>query len=109
VVFDLLLLVYATGVGFAIAGLISTLYQLITTRPARFPAPDLSSPGLALSMLASAITGPFIIMRGAIRSRLEEHRPIGWLAAGAVLSTVWAACSGVLLLDLILTVGHSLA
>lgn len=106
--FDLLLLGYATGVGFAIAGIVATSYQLVTNRPARFPVPSLTSSALFMGLAASALIGPFVVMRGAFRSWLERRQPAGWAVAGVAVAMLWAACSGVLLLDLAVAVGHSL-
>src|SRR5215471_5236433 len=65
----------ALAIGFAVAGLISTGYQLVTQRPASFrlleqgPHPKTFA---AIPFLAFA--APFIIMRNTIRGRQIEGR-----------------------------------
>ena len=67
---------FALAIGFAIAGVIATGYQVVTSRPASFrllqrrpAAGDLA----AVPLLVFA--APFIIMRNTIRGRRIEGRP----------------------------------
>jgi hypothetical protein len=99
-VFELALAAYCAACGFVAAGLIASLIQLITGRPARF-AVELESTWTGLrDCVMIALCGPFILMRNAIRGRLIENRPIGWLMASSVIALMWSACSGVFVLQL---------
>src|SRR5467141_2685205 len=66
---------FSLAIGFAIAGLLATGYQLVTSRPASFrllqrgPRPSTFA---AVPLLVFA--APFIIMRNTIRGRRIEQR-----------------------------------
>lgn len=85
--------------GFVSSGILGTFYQLIWNRPARFVV---SFENWVLGfggILFCAFAGPFIIMRNAIRGRLIEQRPLGWIFASLVIAIMWSVCSGVIMLD----------
>ncbi|MBV6657027.1 MAG: hypothetical protein KI785_04585 [Devosiaceae bacterium] len=101
---ETLLFTYAAACGFVCAALLATGYQWVTSRPARFEmlvAPG-ESPLVQQVMQALLVVwaAPYIIMRNAVRGRLIEGRPIGWLFASLGIATLWSGCVGVLLLSL---------
>lgn len=97
--FELALAAYCAACGFVAAGLVASFIQLVTGKPARF-AVELNSTWTGLrDCMMIAMCGPFILMRNAIRGRLIEHRPIGWLMASSVIAVMWSACSGVFVLQ----------
>lgn len=106
---DLFVLAYVTCVGFVIAGIIASAYQLISTRPAGFSEVSIQSWPVAMgSMFLVALAGPVILMRNALRGRRLEKRPIGWLFGSAAIAGMWSAISGILVLGLILGVMNSI-
>nr|WP_321456500.1 hypothetical protein [uncultured Cohaesibacter sp.] len=98
---ELLAFVYVTAVGFVCAGILANVYQLMAQRPAGFRVTIHSWPGVIVSVIICTFAGPFIIMRNALRGRRLEHRPIGWLFGSSAIASVWSACSGVLLLNVL--------
>ncbi|MCT4656557.1 MAG: hypothetical protein N4A65_12170 [Cohaesibacter sp.] len=100
---DIFALAYATCTGFVCAGLLGSLYQLISNRPVRFVVSVESWLSVLSSVFICIFAGPFIIMRNALRGRRIEHRPLGWLFGSSAIAGVWSACSGILVLNLILT------
>lgn len=106
---DLFVLAYVTCVGFVIAGIIASSYQLISARPAGFSEVSIENWGVALgTMFVVALAGPVILMRNALRGRRIEKRPIGWLFGSAAIASMWSAVSGILELGLILGVMNSI-
>ena len=105
---QVLTFVYLCVAGFVAAGLLASLHQFITARPPQFVMPA----GSLVAGLGGAIVcvfgGPFIIMRNAIRGRLIERRPLGWLAASAVIALVWSLCSGIVLVDFAQALGRTI-
>lgn len=100
--YELAIAAYAAACGFVAAGVLGSFYQLVTDQPARF-AIDLGTIGRGLAgVLMCAFAGPFIIMRNAIRGRLIENRPVGWLVASTAIATGWSLCSGVVVVQLAL-------
>ncbi|WP_181702218.1 DUF6949 family protein [Chthonobacter albigriseus] len=105
---ELIITFFAIATGFVGAGILSSLYQLVTTRPARFDMEgETVLKGIAAIMLLM-FAGPVILMRNAIRARLEERRPFGWLAASTVIAGCWSLCSGFVLLEFVLALRDSL-
>ena len=83
------------AIGFAVAGLISTGYQLVTERPASFrlleqgPHPTTFA---AIPFLVFA--APFIIMRNTIRGRRIERRGFEFVMVATVIAGIWSLMSG---------------
>jgi hypothetical protein len=97
--FELAIAAYAAACGFVAAGVLASLYQLVTDKPPRF-AIDLETIGKGLAgILLCAFAGPFIIMRNAIRGRTIENRPVGWLVASTAIATGWSLCSGIVVVQ----------
>ena len=100
----------AVALGFAVAGMISTGYQLLTHRPASFrllgggavPATFAAVPFLAFA-------APFIIMRNTIRGRGIERRRIEFVMLATVAAGFWSMMSGTIVVMLIEAVERLLA
>jgi hypothetical protein len=85
---------FALAVGFAMAGLIASVYELVMCRPASFRllqrTPDRSR-FAAVPMLVFA--APFIIMRNTIRARRVTYRRSSIVVA-AIIAGCWSLLSG---------------
>jgi hypothetical protein len=85
------------GLGYAVAGLLSTGYQLLTRHPPSFhllgggPRPATFA---AVPLLAFA--APFIIMRNTLRSRIDRRR-FEFVALATVAASMWSMMSGTVL------------
>ena len=106
--FELAIAAYATAWGFVAAGFLSSLYQLITDKPVKFSVELGTLWRGFVDIILCAFAGPFIIMRNAIRGRVIEHRPVGWLVASTAIATGWSLCSGIVVMDLVLTMRATL-
>lgn len=85
----------AIAIGFAFAGLISTLYQLLTHRPASFRLLEKGvriASFLAIPFLVFA--APFIIMRNTIRGRVIERRRFEFVMLATIIAGLWSLMSG---------------
>lgn len=101
--------VFSMMVGFVSAGILSSFYQLLTTEPCRF---DFQEDRLLLGVghvILLMFAGPAILMRNAIRGRLIEKRPIGWLAASGLVAAGWSVCSGIVVLEFALAIRNTVA
>jgi len=108
-VFQLILAVYIACAGFVAAGVLGSLYQLLTKEPPRFNFSIESLTGIVSGIFMVLFAGPFIIMRNAIRGRRIENRPLGWLVASSTIAGMWSLCSGLLVVQVALGLAHSLA
>jgi hypothetical protein len=107
--FQLALAAYAAAAGFVAAGFIGSLYQLLTDKPPRFSVEADSILTSISSTFVCIFAGPFIIMRQAIRGRILEDRPLGWLAASAAIAAGWSLCSGIIVIEFALVVNGTIA
>lgn len=106
--FELAIAAYATACGFVAAGVLSSFYTLVTNRPVRFSVELNTLWRGAVDLFLCAFTGPFIIMRNAIRGRVQEQRPVGWLVASTAIAAGWSLCSGIVMVQLVLAMRHGL-
>ena len=85
----------ALAIGFSIAGMISTAYQLVTKRPASF---RLLNRGVLPTTFAAvpflAFAAPFIIMRNTLRGRHDEGRPFQFVMIATIIAGFWSLMSG---------------
>jgi hypothetical protein len=83
------------SIGFAVAGLLATGYQLVTERPLSF---RLLNEGARLVTFLSipvlTFAAPFIIMRNTLRGRRIERRRFEFVMLATVLAGFWSLMSG---------------
>ena len=88
----------ALAIGFAVAGLISTGYQLVTERPASFRLLEQGPhPSTFAAIPFLVFAAPFIIMRNTIRGRRIERRRFEFVMIATVIASVWSLMSGTVL------------
>ncbi len=98
------------AIGFAVAGLIASSYQLATTRPLSFQLfshPERTTAAAAVPMLVLA--APFIIMRNTIRGRQLEQRRAEFVALATALAGFWSLMSGTAVITVLQALGLLLA
>lgn len=101
---DLLIVGYIACAGFVAAGLLGSLYQLVTNQPPKFDFAGETSVGFLTGVVMCIFAGPFIIMRNAIRGRRLENRPLGWFVASSTIAGMWSMCSGLMVMHVALVV-----
>jgi O-antigen/teichoic acid export membrane protein len=85
----------ALAIGFAVAGLISTGYQLLTERPASFRLLEQGPhPSTFAAIPFLVFAAPFIIMRNTIRGRRIERRRFEFVMVATVIAGLWSLMSG---------------
>jgi len=97
---------FSLEIGFAVAGLIATGYQLVTRRPASFrllqrgPRPSTFA---AVPLLAFA--APFIIMRNTIRGCRIEGRDFSMVMVAPIVAGCWSLMSGTVVVMALTSLG----
>jgi hypothetical protein len=100
----------ALAIGFAVAGLLSSGYQLLTLQPASFRLLHENERKLALAAVPFLLfAAPFIIIRNAIRGRRLEGRNFGMAALAAFLAGFWSLMSGTVVVMALEKIGHLVA
>lgn len=100
---EFLVLFFAVATGFVAAGLVSSFHTLVTNRPASFRLDDQSLPARLAHLPLIVFGGPSILMRNAVRGRLIERRPMGWLWMSLVVVASWSFVSGLFVLHVALS------
>jgi hypothetical protein len=88
----------ALALGFAVAGLCSSGYQLATDR---LPSFGLLSAGPSPSTVAAVpllmLSAPFLIMRNTLVARREEGRRFEFVFLATIIAGFWSLMSGLVL------------
>lgn len=85
----------AVALGFAMAGMISTLYQLLARQPASFRLlSNGASPEAFAAVPFLAFAAPFIIMRNTLCDRRPARRRIEFVMLATVAACFWSMLSG---------------
>ena len=106
---DGFLLAYCAAVGFVASGVAASFYKMVTREPARFTLLGEGWFAAFVTFLFCALTGPAIVMDLVIRNRVAEKNALPKILAGLVIAMLWSVCSGVLVLQLVLSLRDSLA
>ena len=100
----------ALAMGFAVAGLLSSGYQLMTLQPASFQLLHEGERNKALAAVPFLIfAAPFIIIRNIIRGRRIEGRNFGFAALAAIVAGFWSLMSGSVVVLALQAIGHLVA
>ena len=96
--------------GFAVAGMLGSFYQLVTTRPPSFQLLQANtSPSSVFTLPFLMFTAPFIIMRNTIRGSKIENRSIVFAMLATMVAGFWSLMSGTLVIKAIETLGTLVA
>ncbi len=98
---DLIIIGYASTVGFVTAGIVASFYKWVTSEPARFTMLGQGTPAMVTTFVFCAMTGPIIVLDRAVHLRQTEKGPISLLLGGLLVAALWSCCSGILLVSLI--------
>ena len=90
----------ALGLGFALAGLLVSAFELMTKRRASFGLLEAGGPFALACVPVLVFSAPFIILRNTVRGRRFERRPVGFVFAATLIACFWSLISGRLVLDL---------
>jgi hypothetical protein len=85
----------ALAIGFAVAGLLSSGYQLLTMQPPSFKLLHEAERNRALAAVPFLVfAAPFIIMRNTLRGARIERRRFEFVMIATVLAGFWSLMSG---------------
>ena len=88
--------------GVVTAGLVSSLYRLVTNKPPSFQMWQETNVGIIGGGLTLMLAGPSVIMRNALRAQVIENRPPGWLVVSSLMAGLWSFLVGIFVLSLLL-------
>ncbi len=107
---DGLLILYCGAIGFVAAGIAASFYKMVTLEAARFALLGKGWLAAFSTFLFFAVTGPAIIMEGALkRRRSREGNAAGWLVVSLLVAGLWSVCSGIIVLGLVVSLKNGFA
>jgi hypothetical protein len=96
----------ALAIGFAVAGVIATGYQLVTKQPASFRLLEQGPhPSTFAAVPLLVFAAPFIIMRNTIRGRRIERRRFEFVMIATIIAGIWSIMSGTVVVSLLQLAG----
>jgi hypothetical protein len=100
----------ALALGFAVAGLCSSTYQLATSR---LPTFGLLSAGPSAAAVAAVpllmLSAPFLIMRNTLLARRDERRRFEFVFLATLIAGLWSLMSGMVVVMTLQACGLLLA
>ncbi len=100
----------ALALGFAVAGLCSSAYQLATSR---LPTFGLLSAGPSAAAVAAVplliLSAPFLIMRNTLLARQQDGRRFEFVFLATLIAGFWSLMSGMILVMTLQACGLLLA
>ena len=94
------------AIGFAVAGMLCSGYQLLTLQPPSFLLLQEPERNRALAAVPFLIfAAPFLIVRNTIRGRSADRRNFGFAAMAALVAGFWSLMSGTLVTMTLQSVG----
>jgi hypothetical protein len=82
-------------IGFAVAGLLASGYQLVTEQPLSFRLLHGGArAGTFLAIPVLTFAAPFVIMRNIVRGRRIQRRRIEFVMLATILAGFWSLMSG---------------
>ena len=100
----------ALALGFAVAGLFSSAYQLATSR---LPSFSLLSTGPSPQAFAAVplliVAAPFLIMRNTLLGRQQEGRRFEFVFLATLIAGFWSLMSGMVLVTTLQAASHLFA
>jgi O-antigen/teichoic acid export membrane protein len=88
----------ALALGFAVAGLCSSAYQLATSRLPSFSLLNSGpSPAAFAAVPLLMVAAPFLIMRNTLRGRQQEGRRFEFVFLATLIAGFWSLMSGMVL------------
>ena len=101
---------FALAIGFAVAGLLSSGYQLMTMKPPTFRLLQEAERKQALAAVPLLVfAAPFIIVRNTVRGASIEGRNFGFAALAAIVAGFWSLMSGTVVVMAFQAIGHFVA
>ena len=92
--------------GFALAGMVASFYQLVTSRPASFTLLNAGPhPSTFAAIPFLILAAPFIIIRNTIRGCEIEDRNFVFAMLATMIAGFWSLMSGTLVIGAIETLG----
>jgi hypothetical protein len=99
---ELLAFLFCAAIGFAMAGTVTSFYQLITAEPADFLTARPGIVGNVAAVLLTMFGGPLIVSRKIVAGLREGRLTLLPAAFGVAVVGMWSVCAGLVFLSLLI-------
>jgi hypothetical protein len=100
----------ALALGFAVAGMLSSGYQLLTLQPASFRVLHEGERNKALAAIPFLLfAAPFIIIRYTVRGGRAERNNFGFAMMETLVAGIWSLMSGTVVVMVLQGLGRAIA
>jgi hypothetical protein len=100
----------ALALGFAVAGLCTTAYQLVTSRLPSFGLLNESPKPVAVAAVPLLVfAAPFLIMRNTLLGQRQQGRRFQFVFLATLIAGIWSLMSGTVLVMALQACGFLLA
>jgi hypothetical protein len=100
----------ALALGFAVAGMLSSGYQLLTMQPASFSVLHESERNKALAAIPFLLfAAPFIIIRHTVRGARADRGNFGFAMMATLVAGFWSLMSGTIVVMVLQALGRAVA
>jgi hypothetical protein len=96
-------------IGFVSGGIIASFYKWVTAEQPRFAMLGKGTVAAVTTFLFCAFTGPVIVIDYALQAARSAPRPAAIFIGGAMVAALWSCCSGIVMLQFILSLRDSFA
>jgi len=97
----------ALAIGFSVAGLLSSGYQMLTLKPPSFRVLQEAERNKALAAVPFLVfAAPFIIIRNTIRGARIEGPNFGFAAMSSIVAGLWSLMSGTVVVMALQAIGY---
>ena len=97
----------ALALGFAVAGMLSSGYQLLTLQPASFRVLHEGERNKALAAIPFLLfAAPFIIIRNTVRGARVQSAGFGFAMMASLVAGLWSLMSGTVVVMVLQAVGR---
>lgn len=98
---DLLGFLFSAAIGFAMAGTVTSFYQLVTAEPAEFLTARGGVIGNLVAVLLTMFGGPAIVARKIVAGLRDGRLTMVPAACGLAVAGMWSVCAGIFFLGLL--------
>jgi cytochrome bd-type quinol oxidase subunit 2 len=96
---ELLALLFCATIGFVLAGVVASFYQLLTSEPADFFMPRATVSGNVVAVLLTMFGGPLFVMRRVVEGLRRRDINVLPAAAGVLFAGMWSVVAGIVFLS----------
>lgn len=106
VLFDLCFALLTISAGIVTAGIISSIYSILTNKILKFSMLETEGIELFRNIALIIFCGPVMLLRNCYYGRVLENRPLPYVFGGAMLAASWGMITGLCVIAFTLSIAY---